>query len=234
MSTSGYKKKVIVFRKNVEEDKARSIIEEKKTSPFRHLLKKPDKDEVHIHSVNLVYESFLMISGRYVADFYRKAVHPIKVDYNVQEVVLGKGIFPIQTKSRWKKALNKKGKNKVDLELEEHVFLDNEMTMFFDHHGKEVEFPYKMDPKSFENYPSKILENENIQIRKPEINNDDAIDLLTEEFKKPVDSVVRGLNEDTTIKEITEIYIPVFEARLAGQKNKVEIMRLDAVRNKIL
>jgi len=24
-----------------------------------------------------------MISGKYTADFYRKAVHPIKVDYNV-------------------------------------------------------------------------------------------------------------------------------------------------------
>jgi len=230
-----YKSQVIVVRKKIDEDKARQIIEEKKASPFRALLQKPAKDEVHIHSLNLNYEAVLMISGRYVADFYRKAIHPIKVDYNVTEVVLGEGIFPIKTKSRWTKALiGKKGKNKVDLELEEHVSIDSERTLYFDHHGKQTKFPFKLDSKNMENYPAKILQNTKLGVKKPELTHKDAIGKLEEELKKPIGNNVRNLNEKITINEISEIYMPIYEARLVGPKKKVEILRIDAAKNKIL
>jgi len=37
-----------------------------------------------------------------------------------------------------------------------------------------------------------------------------------------------------TVNEINEIYVPVYEARLIGPKKKVGILRLDAVRKKVL
>ena len=37
-----------------------------------------------------------------------------------------------------------------------------------------------------------------------------------------------------SLKEITEVYVPIYEARLTGPKNKVGLLRLDAVRKKIL
>ena len=40
--------------------------------------------------------------------------------------------------------------------------------------------------------------------------------------------------EGVSNEEIAEIYVPVFEARLIGPKKKVGIMRIDAVRRKIL
>ena len=45
---------------------------------------------------------------------------------------------------------------------------------------------------------------------------------------------VRDLNENLTINEITEIYVPIYEARLIGPKKKVEILRFDAVKKKVL
>ncbi len=235
MVNKDYKSQVTVIRKKIDEPKARQIVEEKKTSLFRSLLKKPAKEEVHTHSLNLNYEAVLMISGRYVADFYRKAIHPIKVDHNVTEVVLGEGVFPIRTKSRLKKAFTgKKGKNKVDLELEEHVFIDNECTLFFDQHGSQTKLPLKLDPKNMENYPTKILQNNEFVIKKPELAHKDAIGKLEVELKKPVGSNARNLNEKITINEISEIYIPIYEARLIGPKKKVEILRIDAAKNKIL
>lgn len=235
MANKDYKSKVIVVRKKIDEDKVRQIVEEKKTSLFRTLLQKPAKEEVHIHSLNLNYEAVLMISGRFVADFYRKAVHPIKVDYNVTEVVLGEGVFPIKTKSRWTKALGgKKGKNKVDLELEEHVYIDSECTLYFDHHGKQTKFTFKLDPKNMENYPTKILQNTKFVVKKPELAHKDAIGKLEDELKKPIGNNARNLNEKITINEISEIYIPIYEARLVGPKKKVEILRIDTAKNKIL
>ena len=54
-------------------------------------------------------------------------------------------IFPVKTKSNFKKAIvGKRGKNKVDLKLEEHVFVENEDELTFDHHGREIKFPFKL------------------------------------------------------------------------------------------
>jgi hypothetical protein len=230
-----YKKNVVVIRKIIDEEEAKNIIDEKKTTPFRVLLKKPDKSEVTISSLALNYESILMVSGRYEADYYQKAVHPISVNYNVTEVVLGDGVFPIQPKSALKKAFSgKKGKNKVDLELEEHTFIDDDLVVYFDRHGVETELPFKMEAKNMENYPTKILQDEHHVVKKSTIGEKEAIERFCSKLNRPKASGVRDLNEKITINEITEIYIPIYEARLSGPKNKVEILRLDAARNKFL
>ena len=63
---------------------------------------------------------------------------------------------------------------------------------------------------------------------------DAAIRKLETHLKKPVETDVRDLANEFVLREITEIYIPIFEARLIGPKKKVELLRIDAVRKKIL
>lgn len=235
LSKIEYETKTIVLRKNLNEFDARDMVEQKKTSIFRSMLRKPSKDDVHVHSLTLLYEAVLMISGKYVADFFRKATHTITVDHNVKEVVLGEGVFPIKTKSGFEKALSrKKSKNKIDLRVEEHVFVKEENTMYFDHHGKEIKFPFKINSKTIENYPKKVLSEHSKNVKKPEIKHDTIIEKLSHKLKKPLEPDVRNLNDELTIKEISEIYVPIFEARLVGPKKKIEILRIDAVRKKVL
>ena len=235
MVNSDYENKIIVLKKKVSDETAHEMVEDKKTGYFRVMLKKPKSEDVHIHSIKLYYEAILLVSGSYTADYFRKAIHPIKVDYNVSEVVLGDGVFPIRTKSSIEKAFSgKKGKNNVDLQLEEHVFINNEDVIYFDHHGKEIKFPFKTDSKSVENYPKRILQNNEANVKKPEITYEAAIEKLGSKLKKPVDLDVRDLNDKFVINEISEIYVPVYEARLVGPKKKVKILRIDAVRKKIL
>ena len=45
---------------------------------------------------------------------------------------------------------------------------------------------------------------------------------------------VRKLEEEFVLREISEVYVPIYEARLIGPKKKIAIIRIDAVRNKIL
>jgi len=230
-----YETKTIVLKKRIDDRNAADILQEKKTAPFRGRLMRPKRDEVHIHSIKLFYESILSVSGKYVADFYRKATHTISVDSNVREIVLGDGIFPIRTKSGFVKAFStKKAKNKVDMRLEEHVFIEEEGQIFFDHHGKEIRFPFKINSKTIENYPKRILEKNQPNVRTPELNYDAAIKKLSTNLKKPLEPDVRKLNDELIVNEVNEIYVPVFEARLIGPKKKVGILRLDAVRKKIL
>jgi len=227
--------KIVVLRKKIDEAEAMEIIQEKKTKPFKSLLSHPRKEQVHVHSLKLYHECILMVSGKYVADYYRKATHTISVNYNIRDVVLGEGLFPIRSKSGFAKTLSgKRGKNKVDLKLEEHVFIEEEDELTFDHHGHEIKFPFKINSKTVENYPKRILEQNPQNIKKPEITNEAAIEKLQSKLKKPVETDVRDVTEEFVLREITELYVPIFEARLIGPKKKVGIIRIDAVRKKIL
>ncbi len=235
MAEKKIESKTIVLKKTIDEKDASKIIEDKKTSLFKKLLKKPKPDEVHVHSLKLFYESMLVVSGKYVADYYRKATHTISVDSNVQEVVFGDGIFPIRSKSTLQKAFDvSRGKNKIDLELEEHVFIEEDNELTFDHHGKTIKSPYKIDSKTIENYPQRLLEQNPSNVKKPEITYDDAIEKLKDFLKKPMEPDVRELNDEFTLHEIVEVYIPIFEARLIGSNKKIALLRIDAVKNKIL
>ena len=229
-----YHTRTIVLKKNIDDADARKILEQKKTNVFRKLLRKPKPSEVHVHSLKLFYESILVISGKYTADFFRKAAHTITVDNNVREVTLGEGYFPVNKDAGVMKKISKGKKNQVDLMLEEHVFIEEEDQMSFDHHGNEIKVPYKINSKTIENYPNKILQINEVNVKKPEITYDFAIEKLSQKLKKPMDPDVRDLKDEITIKEIAEIYVPIYEARLIGPKKKVGLLRIDAVRNKIL
>lgn len=227
--------KTIVLRKNIDESEAMEIVVQKKTTPFKSLLSRPKNEQVHVHSLKLYHECILMVSGKYVADYYRKATHTISVNHNIRDVVLGGGLFPIRSKSGFAKALSRKhGKNKIDLKLEEHVFVEEEGELTFDHHGHDVKFPFKINSKTVENYPKRILEKNLQNVKKLEMTYDAAIGKLESHLKKPVETDVRDLTNEFVLREITEIYIPIFEARLIGPKKKVELLRIDAVRKKIL
>jgi len=229
------KNKIIVLRKTVDEEDASKIIKEKKTSVFKSRLKKPKKEDVHEDSIKLKYECLLKISGKYLADYYRKKIHTISVDSNVQEVAFGGGGFLIKEKSLFKRAIvGNRGKNKIDLPLEEHVFVENEDEIVLDYNGIYVDFPFKVNSKTIENYPERILEGNLSNVQGPKISNQTGINSLKDFLKKPLESDIRNLNEEFILKEITEVYVPIYEARLIGPNKKVELLRLDAVRNKIL
>ena len=223
------------MRKNLEEEDALEIVEQKKTTPFKSLMSRPKKEDIHLHSLKLYYECVLMVSGKYVADYFRKATHSISVDSNIREIILGDGTFPIRSKSGFKKAfVGRRGKNKIDLKLEEHVFVEEEDELTFDHHGRNIESPFKINSKTIENYPKRLLQQNKSNIKKSELTNDAAIEKLQSHLKKPLEIDVRDITEEFVLREITELYVPIFEARLIGPKKKVGIIRIDAVRKKIL
>ena len=234
LGKTNYKTNTIVLRSKVSEEAIDEFIERKKKSAFRSFLHSPEKSEIHVHSLKLIYEPFLVLSGIYTSDFYRKAIHTIKVPSNVKEVILGEGTFPIRKKSEFVKKLTPKGaKNKVDMELEEHVFIEDEKKIILDHHGKErSSFKYNLDPKNREHYPQKILSQN--EARTLEITVEQAADKLTSKLRHSLKTNVRELKEDIKIQEILEIYVPYYEARLIGPKKQVKILRVDAVRKEVI
>jgi len=235
-----HKIKTVVLRPILDRSEAEQIIENRKTSLFRSMLQKPKKMDVHVHSIKLSYEAFLILSGKYNADFYRKAVHTINVDPTVREIIVGSDVFPINQGKGVLGKLNAKIKtstrrrNQVDLELEEHVYLNDEQDIAFDHHGKEIKMPYKMSSRLIESYPRRTLAKTKDNVKKPEITYDAAVARLTSKLKKSVSIGRRNLDEKITINEIIELYVPIYEARLIGPKKNVRLIRIDSIRKKVL
>ena len=91
-----YTVKTVVLRPTLDLSEAEQIVENRKTSRFRSMLQTPKKTEVHVHSLKLSYEAFLILSGKYNADFYRKIIHTINVKPNVKEIIVGGYTFPIK------------------------------------------------------------------------------------------------------------------------------------------
>ena len=240
MTDVDYKIKTVVLRPLLDSDEASQIVENRKTSLFRKMLQKPKKSEVHVHSIKLFYEAFLILSGKYTANYYRKSMHTITVDPTVKEIIIADEIFPVKQrrgimgKLSTKIQTTTKRKNRIDLELEEHVFLEEEQEIAFDHHGKEIKMPYKTSSKLIESYPKRTLEKTKQTVKKPEITYDAAVQRLVSKLKKSVSIGRRNMQEKITTNEIIELYVPIYEARLIGPKKNVRLMRIDGIRKKVL
>ena len=235
-----YTVKTVVLRPTLDLSDAEQIVENRKTSRFRSMLQTPKKTEVHVHSLKLSYEAFLILSGKYNADFYRKIIHTINVKPNVKEIIVGGYTFPIKQgkgvlgRLHTKIKSSTRKKNQIDLEIEEHVFLEEEKEVAFDHHGKEIKMPYKMSSDLIESYPRRTLGKVKNNVKKPEITYDAAVERLIVKLKKSVSIGRRNLQEKITINEIIELYVPIYEARLIGPKKNVRLMRIDSIRKKVL
>ena len=227
------KAKFVVLKPQINDLEIQEIVNKKKTKFFRHMLKTPKPSEVHVHSVILVYEPLMILSGRYKADFLRKAIHEIKIERNVKEIILGDGVFPASNFVTGNGIGSKLRKNTVSLNVEEHVYVEEEKEITVDHHGEPRNFTYKVDTKDVENYPKRTLKKNTV--KEFEITEDEAVKILAKSLQERESfEDVRDLNESLTVDEIVTIYVPIYEARLVGPKKKVEILRFDTIRKKML
>ena len=234
--------KTIVLKDQLEPEKLDEIIYNKKTSLFGSVFSRPKPDEIHIHSKITAYESYLIISGRYEIDFYRKATHKIDVSGDVIEIIMGDGIFPIKTKSGILEKFGDKMKGgigidreEVELEVEEHAVQRQSGTLTLDHHGHEIkEFPHKIDSRSIENYPTRTLEQNSENVKHQEMTRESCIDKLRMKLRKISPQDIRMNSEKFIIDKITTVYVPVHEARCVDPKKKIGILRIDGITKKIL
>ena len=225
--------KIVILRKQLDEEKAREIFESKKTDSFKSLLKRPNKDEIVITEITFHYEVILVVHVKYSANYFQKAVHTITVDQNVKEVILEGKTFPIKDKSRLVKVLTRgRGNNKIELKLDEHIFVEQEEEGAFGIRGMEIKFPYDIEEEKQEQNTQEILDSE-VQIIEPDVSIQDAINKLQEKIKSMINHNIRDLHEELQIIKVNKVYVPIYEARLRGPDRKVAIMRLDSVLEKI-
>ena len=234
--------KTIVLKNQLEREKLDEIVHNKKTSLFGSTFSRPKPEEIHVHSLVTLYDSYLLVSGKYEIDFYRKAIHKFDVDGDVVEILIGDGVFPIKTKSGiWDKFGNKMkegvgiDKEEVELEVEEHARQTQSGTLILDHHGHEIkEFPYKIESRTVENYPTRILEQNSENVKHQELTREQYLEKLKNKLRKINPQDIRINSERFVIDKVITVYTPVHEARCVDSKKRIEILRIDGITNKVL
>jgi len=90
------KRKLIVYETRVDPEVTKLTAEKLKDQMFtRFGFLKPKPDEIQIVSIEKYFEPYLLITGKYSVDYYRKCVYHIRVDEGVLEaVLLGKKLEP--------------------------------------------------------------------------------------------------------------------------------------------
>lgn len=226
----------IVLRRHIDDKEAHDIVEKKKSRSFRTLLSSPRKDDIHTHSVKIIYEAITILSGEYWARYYRKAEHTINVDHNVKRVEIGDGVFNVKPRSRIGRAVSgSKSKRKVPLHLEEYVNDQTTGEIFIDHHGSEVrKFAHSTKSSQLESHPDRVLDSADM-VRSVELTQDALVGRLCEKLVPDLTKRdLRDLQDRVTIKKIVTVYVPVIEAKLVGPKKRIRMLRIDTVNGKIL
>ena len=234
MTKNDTKVKIISLKPLLDSDDAEEMIDSRKVKSFQTLLHKPKKSEIHLHSLTLHFESILLLSGKYSVDFIRDAEHTLSVDKDVQEVIISDEVFPVKKKHGVLSKLEPSFKNKIKILMQERVMLENTTDISFDHHGKEINLSYNDTVKLLEKHPKKTINEDKESIRRPEITIDAAKSKLISKLKRPADAGTKSSEELFDFRDILEIYVPIYEARLIGPKKRIKILRIDAVRKKIL
>jgi len=208
------------------------ILNSKKTSLFGSALRRPKPDEIKVENPQLFLEQFIFVSGNYDVDFNRDVSYAVKVDSDVREVTIGNERFPIVNESGvWKKMKQGVGMTKQDLEIRvtEKAVKNSTDSLYLDNHGLETDFPYSINSEIIENYAQRILDVNKEHIRKSKVDDDEVFSKLGQKFKDNMSPDIKINQEDFTITEFLEIFVPIYETECYDKKKKVAIARVDAV-----
>ena len=226
--------KVIVLRCALDDASARKFVDRKKHTAFGSPLSRP-KNDIHIQALEMSYECLRTVSGSYTADYLRNAIHTLKVNKSVHSVIIGNATFNVQQKSRIASALSvRRGSANIDVTLKEHVHTDTSLSLTFDIDGTLTHAPkYKIKPDTVEINPDEILDNA-ATVKEQKLDRADAVAILEKHLKSPLEDDIEDLNERFVLHHVEELYVPIFEARLSGPRNKIAVMRIDGARKKII
>jgi hypothetical protein len=162
---------------------------------------KPKQEEIRLMSIDKYYEPYVMISGRYVIDYYRKCAYTIRVDKKVQEVVLLNNEFePSQPMDS-----SAKDHNMIRLEGEERLKYEIKASLVLDKYGQEIKLE-KLPAAPPERNPKKILEESGVK----EIAPDADLDIIRSRILKRPKDIDRIVTELFEVSGRTIIYTPRF------------------------
>jgi hypothetical protein len=215
------KRKTIVYQAPIDPTVMRVSGEKLKRNLFATFggLFKPKAEEIQFVSIEKYYEPFMVVSGKYFLDYYRKSTYTFRVDDVVKEVVLLDHKFvPDGSNS---------GKNSRTITLRGEERLNNEAKAFLvlNKDGKDAVLD-KLPSAPSEKTPEKIFKEFGIT----EFPEKADVDMIRARIAKRPADWSRIVDEVFEVSERSVIYTPRFKFIFRNTKNGEEkVLVLDGV-----
>lgn len=195
-------RKTIVYETLVDPTVVRVASEKLKQQLFTKLgLLKPKSEEIQFISIDKYYEPYIIVSGKYTIDHYRKCNYKISVDKDVLEVILFEHRFVPERSS----GSPSRESSIIKLEGEERLVNENKASFIIDRYGRNVALG-KIPSAPSEKNPKKVISKFEIE----EIPQNGDVDYVRSKLVKRPDNVNRIVSEIFEVAERVVVYTPQF------------------------
>jgi hypothetical protein len=213
-------RKTIVYQASIDPTVIRVSGEKLKKQLFtRFGFFKPKLEEIQFVSLQKYYEPYIVISGRYFLDYYRKCTYIFKVDQAVKEVVLlNKRFVPETSRSSRNARL-------IKLYGEERLTNEEKAFLILDKNGRDSDATTLPSAPS-EKKPEKVIEELGIE----ELAENADVNFVKERIAKRPKELCRIVEEIFEISDRSVIYTPRFKLLFRNVKTGEEkVLVLDGV-----
>jgi hypothetical protein len=192
------KRKTIVYEAHIDPTVIRVSGEKLKKQLFtRFWFLKPKSEEIQFVSLDKYYEPYIVISGKYFLDYFRKCTYIFKVDDAVREVVLLDNKFVPETS---------KSNKIVKLHGEERLINEAKAFLILDKHGQDTDAD-NMPSAPSEKKPEKVIAEFGIE----ELPENADVTFIRDRIAKRPKELCRIVEEIFEVTERSVIYIPRYK-----------------------
>ena len=157
-------------------------------------------EEIRFVSIEKYYEPYMVISGKYFIDYYRRCAYMVKVNKEVKEVILFNNKFtPEQTS-------NSQGEHSIRLEGEERIAKESRAFLTLNKNGQDSKLNEIPSAPSEKN-PQELI----TSFKMPEIAPDIDVQIIRTRIAQRPNDVNRIVDEVFEIDERSVIYAPRFK-----------------------
>jgi len=220
-------RKTIVYETRIDPTVIKVAAEKIKNQLFtRFGFLKPKPDEIQFVSIDKDYEPYIVISGKYSIDYYRKCVHKVIVDKDVHEVILLGHKFD----SNQQMDLSATDHNAIKLDGEERLKIEDKASVILDRLGQDVTLE-KFPSAPSEKEPKKTLETFGVE----EIAPDKDLNMFHSRLVMRPKDINRIVSEIFEVDERAVIYTPRFKVTFRNTKTGEEkTVEFDGITSEIL
>ena len=213
-------RKTIVYQASIDPTVIRVSGEKLKKQLFTKFgFFKPKSEEIQFVSLQKYYEPYIVISGKYFIDYYRKCTYIFKVDQAVKEVVLLNKRFVPETSRSSKNA------RLIKLYGEERLANEEKAFLILDKNGRDSDATNLPSAPS-EKKPEKVIKELGIE----EIAENADVNFVKERIAKRPKELCRIVEEIFEISDRSVIYTPRYKLLFRNMKTREEkVLVLDGV-----
>lgn len=217
-------RRTIVYETLIDPTVARVVGEKNKGKLFGRFMFGLKPEQIEFISMEKYYEPFLVISGKYLIDYYRRCSYVVNVGREVKEVVLLDHTFVPEKSTH-------SSNQTIEIHGEERIIKENNAFLVLNYYGEEMKLG-KLPSAPSEKDPQEVMKAFKMQESTP-IAPDMDVEIIRKKIARQPADVNRIVNEEFGIDERSVIYAPRYRLTYENsEKGQESCLVIDGVTSK--